>query len=136
MVLDSEIHDICSICFWHDDPPARDKPDFSGGANGELTLRQAQLNYMSFGACDEESINDVRPPGDGDIRNPNWKLFYKLDERGLIIISDPNKIPKNMTEEEEVEFWNKHALSEELLDASYLEDEDELPPPKEKRRTN
>jgi predicted DNA binding CopG/RHH family protein len=44
------------------------------------------------------------------------KKIHSLDE-----------IPQNMTEDETAEFWSTHAMSEELLEASILEDEDELP---------
>jgi predicted DNA binding CopG/RHH family protein len=59
----------------------------------------------------------------------------KLDELGRIIINDQNQIPKNMTEIEEVNFWNKHAMSEELLEASFLDDDDELPPPRRESKS-
>lgn len=55
------------------------------------------------------------------------------DERGRIIIHDLNQIPDNMTEDEVAEFWDTHAMSEELLDATYIpegEDDDELPTPR------
>ncbi|PLR97745.1 hypothetical protein CVD19_08810 [Bacillus sp. T33-2] len=36
-----------------------------------------------------------------------------------------------MTEEETFTFWNTHAMSEELLEETYIEDEDDdLPPPR------
>lgn len=44
------------------------------------------------------------------------KKIYSVDE-----------IPQNMSEDETAEFWSTHAMSEELLDASILEDEDDLP---------
>jgi len=37
------------------------------------------------------------------------------------------EIPRNMNEDETAEFWSTHAMSEELLEASILEDEDDLP---------
>ncbi|WP_407267811.1 hypothetical protein [Radiobacillus sp. PE A8.2] len=51
----------------------------------------------------------------------------QYDERGRLIITDPSQIPENMTEEEVVDFWDKYAMSEELLNESYIEDDD-LPP--------
>lgn len=53
------------------------------------------------------------------------------DEKGRIIIHDLIEIPENMTEEETVRFWNTHAMSEDLLEDTYIEeDEDDLPPPR------
>ncbi|MCM3128140.1 CPCC family cysteine-rich protein [Paenibacillus sp. MER 78] len=75
ITLDSEIHDICSICWWQDDPACWNDPDAIGGANGSTSLRQAQKNYIAYGACDESMLDLVRAPGIEDIRDPNWKPF-------------------------------------------------------------
>lgn len=60
------------------------------------------------------------------------KTSEERDERGRIIICDASQIPENMTEDEAVEFWDKHAMSEALLDTSFIaeEDESDLPPPR------
>lgn len=42
-------------------------------------------------------------------------------------IYSKNEIPQNMSEDEAAEFWSTHAMSEELLESSILEDEDDLP---------
>jgi predicted DNA binding CopG/RHH family protein len=53
------------------------------------------------------------------------------DELGRVIIDDPKLIPKHMTEEEEHQFWEKHAMSERLLEESIVkEDDEDLPPPR------
>lgn len=65
----------------------------------------------------------------GEFANPHTKP--KRDERGRIIIHDLNQIPKSMNEDETVRFWDTHAMSEELLDATYIAEEDEdLPAPR------
>jgi predicted DNA binding CopG/RHH family protein len=38
-----------------------------------------------------------------------------------------DEIPKHMSEDEAAEFWGSHAMSEELLEASILDDQDDLP---------
>lgn len=73
--LTSEIFDICDICFWEDDPICRNEPDFIGGANGYLSLRQAQLNFSVIGACDKAFLKDVRKPNIGDKKDPNWRPY-------------------------------------------------------------
>ncbi|WP_404356481.1 hypothetical protein LG291_23275 [Cytobacillus firmus] len=65
-------HDICNLCFWEDDWVQYSNPDYEGGAN-EVSLRQAQHNFINFGACDEGSIKFVRKPNIEDIKDPNWK---------------------------------------------------------------
>ena len=42
-------YDICDVCFWEDDSIQNDSPDYAGGAN-KPSLRQAQKNFMEFGA--------------------------------------------------------------------------------------
>lgn len=51
--------EICEICYWEDDDIQFQDPDFEGGAN-EVSLRQAQQNFMKFRACDKESLDAVR----------------------------------------------------------------------------
>ncbi|MDR7080671.1 hypothetical protein J2Y03_005762 [Neobacillus niacini] len=65
-------YDICGICFWEDDGVQYRDPDHEGGAN-EVSLKQAQQNFIKVGACDEGSIKFVRKPNQEDIKDPNWK---------------------------------------------------------------
>jgi hypothetical protein len=58
-------YDICRICFWEDDGVQFDDPDYEGGAN-EVSLRQGQINYQNFGACEERFISNVRKPNKDD----------------------------------------------------------------------
>jgi hypothetical protein len=64
--------EICLICYWEDDPIQRDDPDYDGGAN-EPSLRQAQKNYMEYGACQIDRIKYVRKEGRDDKKDPNWE---------------------------------------------------------------
>lgn len=68
--------DICSICFWEDDFTQYMDPDYEGGANIP-SLRQAQRNFVTFGACEERCIEFVREPTLQDERDPNWKPLYE-----------------------------------------------------------
>lgn len=56
---DDAFFEICSICFWQNDTNELDK---CSGANHGLTLRQAQINFLKFGACDERFIGSTRKP--------------------------------------------------------------------------
>lgn len=60
-------YDICEVCFWEDDPIQLEDPDYEGGANPML-LRQAQQNFLEFGACDREMLRNVRPPAKDEHR--------------------------------------------------------------------
>ncbi|WP_235551004.1 CPCC family cysteine-rich protein [Paenibacillus sp. Soil787] len=46
--------------------------DYEGGAN-KVSLRQGQLNFKDFGACEERCKQFVRVVTNKDIRDPNWK---------------------------------------------------------------
>ncbi len=52
-------YDICPVCFWEDDGWQLDNPDAEGGAN-KVSLNQARLNYMEFGACEPDRKEYVR----------------------------------------------------------------------------
>lgn len=64
-------YNICSICYWEDDWYQFVDVD-SIGAN-KVSLREAQKNYLEFGACDKSVLNFVRPPGKYDVHDIDWK---------------------------------------------------------------
>ena len=56
-------YEICPVCFWEDD--GQDEVDsltVRGGPNAMLSLAQARANFATLGACDEQSIRNVRKP--------------------------------------------------------------------------
>jgi hypothetical protein len=54
---------ICKVCFWEDDgQDDHGADDVRGGPNGALSLKQARLNFLEFGACDREFVSNVRQP--------------------------------------------------------------------------
>ncbi|MGG4498398.1 CPCC family cysteine-rich protein [Brevibacillus reuszeri] len=53
--------ETCEICFWHNDFVQFQDPNRLYGAN-DVSLRQAQHNYMMFGASQEIYIPYVRKP--------------------------------------------------------------------------
>jgi len=65
-------YEICEICFWENDSAQLDNPDYIGGAN-KVSLRQAQKNFLEFGACEMEMIKNVRQTNKTEIRDDNWK---------------------------------------------------------------
>ncbi len=54
-------YEICNICYWEDDPVQFENHDYEGGAN-EVSLRQAQKNFIAYGVCEECFIGSVRKP--------------------------------------------------------------------------
>ncbi|MDD5070870.1 MAG: CPCC family cysteine-rich protein [Candidatus Omnitrophica bacterium] len=65
---------ICPICFWEDDPGQFEDPNYEGGAN-VVSLRQAQKNFIEFGACDKKMIKNVRKLNPKDIKDLNFKVI-------------------------------------------------------------
>lgn len=67
-------YDICEICFWEDDGIQFDNPDYRGGAN-HVSLREAQKNFLEFGACEKEMIKFARKPNKNDIKDESWEML-------------------------------------------------------------
>lgn len=83
-------YEICSICFWEDDPIQFNDPFYEGGANG-ISLMEAQRNYQEFGACEKEMIKNVRKPNIDDEKDINWKMVdLKEDSIEKIIVDLSN----------------------------------------------
>jgi hypothetical protein len=40
-----------------------------------VSLRQAQRNFLEFGAAEARLLPHVRKPVEADERDPNWKLL-------------------------------------------------------------
>lgn len=56
-------YEICKVCFWEDDgQDDHDAGDVRGGPNGVLSLSEARLNVLEFGACDRKFVSNVRAP--------------------------------------------------------------------------
>jgi hypothetical protein len=68
------IYEICPACYWEDDPVQFRDPDFQGGAN-KVSLRQAQQNFIRFGACEEGMMLYVRKPAGDEHKDPKWSII-------------------------------------------------------------
>ncbi|MDY2588532.1 CPCC family cysteine-rich protein [Winogradskyella aquimaris] len=66
-------YQICTTCYWEDDPIQSAEPDYEGGAN-RVSLNQAKRNFAEFGACERDMIKNVNKVHKDDIRNPKYKL--------------------------------------------------------------
>jgi hypothetical protein len=65
---------VCKICFWEDDTIQYYDPEYNGGAN-EISLREAQHNFLKIGASRERFKECAHKPTRGDIKDPQWKLL-------------------------------------------------------------
>ena len=60
--------EICEVCFWEDDgQDDYDADSVRGGPNGGLSLSQARINFLRFGACEESMVGNVRSPRPGEL---------------------------------------------------------------------
>ena len=53
--------DICPVCFWEDDGVQLDNEQYEGGAN-TVSLAQARVNYVNYGAVSECLTEYTRKP--------------------------------------------------------------------------
>ncbi|PGK52478.1 hypothetical protein CN918_32355 [Priestia megaterium] len=63
------LFNICEICYWEDDPIQSFDPDSKEGANTNLSLREAQRNFIKMGACAQHYLSSVRRPTKLDIKD-------------------------------------------------------------------
>jgi hypothetical protein len=68
---DEHEYDICPICFWEDDLFQFENVDLLGA--NPVSLREAQQNFIKFGACEINMIKNVRKPNIDDIKDGNWQ---------------------------------------------------------------
>ena len=54
-------HEICQVCFWHDDGETLTDINYPKGPN-HVSLRQGRKNFADFGAYEERVLPFVRPP--------------------------------------------------------------------------
>lgn len=76
--------DICPVCFWIDDDSQFKNSLSTDGAN-DISLDQAQSNFVSVGAILPKYINEVRVP------KPNEYTMYDQAKERL-----PQEIPDNL----------------------------------------
>jgi len=69
------LFNICEICYWEDDPIQSLHPDLREGANENLSLREAQMNFVAIGACDPDCLSSVRKPTKLDVKDKNFLPF-------------------------------------------------------------
>lgn len=97
--LDSEIFDICEICGWQDDPSCWDDPDSLSGANGGISLKEAQKNYKEIGACNEVMLkfkNEVEKLAKRFKDGASDKKLYELIEKLVVEDGDDEKSYDNL----------------------------------------
>ena len=55
---------ICPVCFWETDLFSPGVDEYS--VVNHMTLRQGQMNYKEFGACEKEMLIHVRSPKESE----------------------------------------------------------------------
>jgi hypothetical protein len=72
MYREDHLWEICPVCFWQSCPLQNTEPTNNSGAN-TVSLKEAQHNFILFGACDESARQFVRPPHKDEARDNSWK---------------------------------------------------------------
>ncbi|MDX2240404.1 MAG: DUF6714 family protein [Leptolyngbyaceae cyanobacterium bins.302] len=72
---------ICPICFWEDDGDVKDASGQRWGGSNKVCLRQAQRNFIAYGACEPQWVQDVRSPTPADGRDADWQTIDELAEK-------------------------------------------------------
>jgi hypothetical protein len=107
---------ICPICFWEDDrniTDAYEYDEYGWGIYNQVSLREAQRNFLEFGACEQQWLNDVRPPTVDDARDPNWQTIDVLAERTrLNLIENITTSFKDVTLEDGVSLHQARAIDD------------------------
>src|SRR5262245_40047563 len=80
----TDTYEICSVCFWENDPVQCDDPDYPSGAN-TISLRQAQINFEQSGASELRFLSIVRKAAEMR-RNPNWKPLSNYNEKDVKLL--------------------------------------------------
>ncbi len=73
-----ESHEACRVCCWEYDPEQHENPYFAGGAN-EVSLVQAQNNFIQFGATERRFTHLIY------YYNHAPYLFYKKDKNWQLV---------------------------------------------------
>ena len=66
-------YNICPICFWEDDATQVENPNIIGA--NKVTLKQAQKNFIEFGACELQMKGHVLTNRKGYEIDKSLELF-------------------------------------------------------------
>ena len=67
-------HETCPICRWEDDLSQLRFVDMVGGVN-DVSLHQAQQNYLEFGSCSRKTSSQAQAPLPEKQRDEAWRLL-------------------------------------------------------------
>ncbi|OKH53909.1 hypothetical protein NIES2101_09175 [Calothrix sp. HK-06] len=99
---------FCPICFWVDEAK-----NYNWIGNSQISLRQAQLNFLEFDACDKEWLNYVRRPTEADIRDSNWQpVEHILENKRLQLIERINQTFNGISLEDGLSLHGARALDD------------------------
>lgn len=77
-------YQICTICYWEDDPYQFENIDETGA--NHVSLRLGQKNYKRFGACEKDMCKYIRKPNKNDVYDEP-KI---INEKRIITVQDLN----------------------------------------------
>ncbi|NER84275.1 MAG: hypothetical protein F6K42_33015, partial [Leptolyngbya sp. SIO1D8] len=72
--------EICPVCFWEDAPKLWDC------TSNQVSLRQAQRNFLSLGASEPQWSKDVRPATATEKRPSNWQTMDEQEAQRCAVL--------------------------------------------------
>ena len=75
-------YEICVLCFWEDDGQDDPKADENWGGPNSVSLTEARINFLQFGASTPRRKMNTRKPNEKDEVIRKFKI-----ENGLVIRS-------------------------------------------------
>jgi hypothetical protein len=84
---EDHLWEICEVCYWQSCPVQNSDPDYIGGPN-PVSLRQAQQNFLTFGACENDMIKNTRKPGADEPKDEWWKPSESHSNKKLVFNKD------------------------------------------------
>ncbi len=66
-------YEVCPVCGWEDNPIGA-----YWDRSNDVTLREAQRNFIEFGACEKAWLDEVRAPTEAERRRTDWQTADML----------------------------------------------------------
>ena len=68
-------YEVCPLCFWEDDGQDGAQAVASVGGPNRISLEQARVNVLMFGAADRANLGSVRAPAPADEKLRDYQLI-------------------------------------------------------------
>jgi hypothetical protein len=88
----NDIGEICPVCFWEEDYNFGHDHLFDFSCANNITLYEAQQNYLQYSCCDTKLISHCRKPNQTEKKSADWLSIQEIIEKDFDIKLSINKI--------------------------------------------